>query len=104
MSLRVEKLLSDLRSAAEKATQPYACSCGKNVSCGEVEDFQRSISPENILVLVQALEEARELAEGCTNACIFDYPGEKEFVTSGICTCREKARAFLEKYFPKGET
>lgn len=114
----MNNLITQLREAAKRATPgPYGFLIGptwitalekilpENPRFERYEDavFWSHCSPENILALLAALKDARELAEGCTNACIFDYPGEKEFVTSGICTCRDKARAFLAKYFPKGD-
>ena len=121
MSLRVEKLLSDLRSAAEKATPgPYGFFIGptwitdldnvlpENPRFERYEDalFWSHCSPENILALVQALVEARQLAEfyavpGVQNK---DWEWGRGLRNTRMKCTGKKARAFLEKFFPKGET
>lgn len=66
-------------------------------------------SPENILALCEALDEARELLQGLTEF----HPKSCAYFQGSECDCflgakhqqaGQKARAFLAKYFTEGET
>lgn len=101
MSLRVEKLLSDLRSAAEKATPSRTLSLdGDNTRYALVDTNE-------LLVLCELAQAAKELAELANVISVWMHTSGLQMpaqVDEDSYNLGDKARAFLEKFFPKGET
>jgi hypothetical protein len=125
----VTTLITQLREAAAKATPGlYACNSNgeviaesrtlpsmqviakcENIGASDDAKLFALCSPENILALCEALDEARELLQGLTefhpNSCAYFQGSECDcFLGAKHQQAGQKARAFLAKYFPKGET
>lgn len=107
----MNNLITQLREAAKRATPgPYGFLIGptwitalekilpENPRFERYEDavFWSHCSPENILALCELAEAAKELAESTTMGRAVDD-------AQNLLKAATKARAFLAKYFPKGD-
>lgn len=124
----LSQLLTELKEKAAKATpkKTYCPSCGSEKppiwqerspegrsKCSDCKKELRfvsvpaiipNLSPGTIATLCEALEEAREVADSCDKIfSVVERVGRETFCHADFAPEHKKARAFLAKYFPKGE-
>lgn len=117
MAVNLFELLNDLEAKAKAATPDQVDSIIKGALNGSGRqiwhmrgapafeeqakrdvEYYAACSPQTIATLCEALEDARELAEYSREHGERNLTGRNEQYLLA-----EKARAFLAKYFPKGE-